>query len=258
MSGCAKSILFQRMPLAGILLFTVLLVSLLFAGCTSEDSKPETDDSPAQNNNNASNNEWTNVGNYEWIVEPKFDYRDIYYIGTFQSELRIINPKTGELTGEIASPVGGYVNEELAYDEERKIWGIPGEYAELTTFSSLSEATANYTGTLFFVHKIKLASDEIGPVYSTGLPHETYESINKYALANRNGLVTDFLFDRCDMKKPRSKTPAVMQEGKWGFIDETGKIVIAFEFEDAISIDDETAFVKKNGLWGIIRKGGSN
>ena len=48
----------------------------------------------------------------------------------------------------------------------------------------------------------------------------------------------------------------VQKDGKWGYIDKTGKAVIAFTYDDAYGFNDGLARVKKNGKWGYIDKTG--
>lgn len=49
---------------------------------------------------------------------------------------------------------------------------------------------------------------------------------------------------------------AVMLNGKWGFIDSTGKMVIEPQYEDARSFANGFAAVKKDGKWGFINTDG--
>lgn len=49
----------------------------------------------------------------------------------------------------------------------------------------------------------------------------------------------------------------IEQNGKWGFFDETYKVVIPCQWNDADDFDDDLAPVKdSNGMWGYIDKGG--
>ena len=45
---------------------------------------------------------------------------------------------------------------------------------------------------------------------------------------------------------------AVKRGGKWGFIDISGKLIIDFIFDDALSFGQHLAAVKKDDLWGYI------
>ncbi len=49
---------------------------------------------------------------------------------------------------------------------------------------------------------------------------------------------------------------AVKLNGKWGFIDKTGKVVIPFQFSEAWSFAEGLAAVKLNGKLGFISKSG--
>ena len=49
---------------------------------------------------------------------------------------------------------------------------------------------------------------------------------------------------------------AVKRNGKWGFIDTTGSVVIDFKFDDALSFGQHMAAVKQNNLWGYISLSG--
>ncbi|MCL2816465.1 MAG: WG repeat-containing protein [Oscillospiraceae bacterium] len=44
------------------------------------------------------------------------------------------------------------------------------------------------------------------------------------------------------------------KNGKFGFADTTGKIVIPFEYDDAYCFAEGLAAVEKNGKWGFINK----
>ena len=49
---------------------------------------------------------------------------------------------------------------------------------------------------------------------------------------------------------------AVQQDGKWGFIDKTGQMIIAPTYEEAQSFHEGMAAVKLNGLWGFLNTSG--
>ena len=50
---------------------------------------------------------------------------------------------------------------------------------------------------------------------------------------------------------------AVSLNGKYGYIDKTGEVIIPLEYENAESFIHEYAAVKKNGKWGFIDSNGS-
>ena len=44
----------------------------------------------------------------------------------------------------------------------------------------------------------------------------------------------------------------IKKRGKWGFVDETGRIVVACQYDDVNSFSDGLAMVEKDGKWGFI------
>ena len=49
---------------------------------------------------------------------------------------------------------------------------------------------------------------------------------------------------------------SVKRYGKYGFIDQTGKVVIPLKYDDALYFNEGLASVKRNGKWGFIDKDG--
>jgi hypothetical protein len=49
----------------------------------------------------------------------------------------------------------------------------------------------------------------------------------------------------------------IEQDGKWGYIDTTGRFIIEPQFEDARSFKDGVASVRKNDKWVLIDKSGN-
>ena len=52
---------------------------------------------------------------------------------------------------------------------------------------------------------------------------------SKYALDNNGSLVTDFIYDECGSLS--DGLFAVCQDGKWGYVNEQGDIVIPIEYD---------------------------
>lgn len=77
----------------------------------------------------------------------------------------------------------------------------------------------------------------------------------KYRMYDIDGnAIGDGVFDNARLFNPGSDYAAVMINGKWGFVDASGKQVIEPEYEDARSFANGVAAVKKNGKWGYIDK----
>lgn len=47
---------------------------------------------------------------------------------------------------------------------------------------------------------------------------------------------------------------AIKMDGKWGFIDKTGKMCIDFKYDDAFNFSEGIAAVSINGKWGYIKQ----
>jgi len=147
----------------------------------------------------------------------------------------------------------------VVYDKEQKKWGsqtYDSDWVEL--FSTAKEARGHTDnmyqeqGDFFPVSSISISEDMLEKEYLDGTMGE-YASKNKYAYATINKLTTDFIFDGIDGNSV-TKTPAVCVNGKWGFINDKGEQIISYKFEGAVSIDDNKAFVKLDGKWGVINK----
>lgn len=77
----------------------------------------------------------------------------------------------------------------------------------------------------------------------------------KYRMYDIDGnVIGDGVFGNARLFNPGSDYAAVMINGKWGFVDASGKQVIEPEYEDARSFANGVAAVKKNGKWGYIDK----
>jgi len=76
----------------------------------------------------------------------------------------------------------------------------------------------------------------------------------KVAVANGVRFVTDFIYDATEQLREfvRNDIVAVKKDGKWGIVNKYGNIVAPFVFDHAISIDNDTAFAKYNGRYGIL------
>ena len=210
---------------------------------------------------------------YRWAVPPEFDYTYVHYDPeclrlyaiTPSGEFKLLDEKTGETTGEEHLGHGnGLVF--IVYDNEQKRWGLldsPG-LSILNLFpanTKLPQKEGLFPVESITVLENGILSPEDNCEYLTladdgesGPSKGKYRPNNKYAYAAGGRLITDFIFDGVVDHERFLSTPAVMQGGKWGFIDQTGKLIIPFEFDDAVSIDNERAFVKQNGKWGIIHK----
>ncbi|MGN0593666.1 MAG: WG repeat-containing protein [Hominimerdicola sp.] len=83
-----------------------------------------------------------------------------------------------------------------------------------------------------------------------------YKGENKYSLVNTSDLqkVGDFTCDNADLFI--DGLAAFEKDGKWGFVNSEGKVVIQPEYENAKSFSNGLAAVQKNGSWGFINESG--
>jgi len=79
----------------------------------------------------------------------------------------------------------------------------------------------------------------------------------KYAIAHGISFVTDFIYDdyfdhwRSDIWYA-TDIIAVKLNDKWGIVDKNGNTAVPFYFDEILTIDNETAFAKINGKYGIL------
>ena len=74
---------------------------------------------------------------------------------------------------------------------------------------------------------------------------------DKYAVAYNGTFVTDFIYDERDENTASDKI-AVKLGDKWGVLDKDGNTLKPFEFDHITLIDDDAAFAKYNGKYGIL------
>ena len=206
-----------------------------------------------------------------WRIEPVFD--SIFYCGIcgFSTEDHggeWIDAKTGQPT-EPRYPGHGGEADYFYYDETKELYcyftnGYSGDYLFLGSENDFSDflEKQGYSNQLLAFQKID--SDRIkdlGPDYYDPLTKYDLSDANiseKYALAYGTKFVSDFIYyndARYNLNyffKGVKNIIAMRLNDKWGILDVKGNIVIPFEFEDIILIDEETAFAKYNGKYGIL------
>lgn len=81
-------------------------------------------------------------------------------------------------------------------------------------------------------------------------------TINQSALANQSALTCEIpqISDYDIVSCLENGLASVRQNGKSGFIDKTGNIIIPIQYDDTMPFSENLAPVKKNGKWGFIDK----
>ena len=64
-------------------------------------------------------------------------------------------------------------------------------------------------------------------------------------------------FEYEDAKAFSDGLAGVQKDGKYGYIDKEGKVIIPFEYDDAKSFSEGLAAVKKDGKYGFVDKEGN-
>ena len=207
----------------------------------------------------------TNAVVLRWKVDPIFEYEYISLCpqcGFFavSDGFPIVNEVTGEIEGELTGH--GIDVTQLLYDGVLGLFGVH-HYNE--SFQELSFYTADEFLLRFphFANSLNL----LHGIDSTKIVYEAYANhvwvlckalTGFVALAYGAEFVTGFYFDSGEWsewgrgERLQYTSVAIEQGGNWGIIDKNGSIVAPFIFEHAITIDNYTAFVKYNGLYGIL------
>lgn len=108
-----------------------------------------------------------------------------------------------------------YYNDELHYTGEEYESSVQYEGAEKTSAFPLKKSDTIYE---------KKETYEINP--DIDFLNQLSE---KYAIYNKDKLVTDFIYEKCGSSS--NGLLAVKKDGKWGYVNEAGKIIIPIEYD---------------------------
>ena len=192
---------------------------------------------------------------FVWIVPPTFEYDYIFYCvicDFFALDTRwgkFIDRETGELMDETNFGNGhGTPWERIFYDPEQNLIGVvDAGPIWMYPFDEFFEMYSSFCSGYFVV---------VGQVSSSwdGSDEDGWylKPTGKYAVMYNDRFITDFLFDDYNDERGRSATIAMGMEGNWGLIDRNGNVALPFVFEHIVVIDNDTAFAKYNGRYGIL------
>ncbi len=80
---------------------------------------------------------------------------------------------------------------------------------------------------------------------------------SKFSVIDKRGNeVAPAMFDNAKMEGYNDGLAAVVYEGKWGFVNTKGEIVIPFEYEEVTSFSEGKAAVLMDGYWGYVDTAG--
>ena len=232
------------------LIAVALLLAILLTACSK----------PADDVSSVSQAELT-IDGVEWIVEPTLEYEYLYYNpfgDCFTDGEWILDEYTGKPV-EKAGGGGGVTTRHFYYDKEKGIVGcVEYDHGNEHYETCLTEEFAahfsyyNYSLNLFTEYdstKVIVEDEEIGRYNFDNA------SIGKDAVALGANILTEFEFEGGENGPLRKSNNiiSVKKDGKWGVVDIHGKVVAPFVFEEALSINNWSAFAKYNGKWGIIK-----
>jgi len=212
-----------------------------------------------------------------WIIAPSLAYDNIrffYNLGFIaydnNNAMFVIDEKTGDIIAETGPSGGFYVPYSYGYhsDSDTFFYSLEYEYIPESTKTVVLESL----DTIISVHELEMSYDHYeykedskyaifyngefvsGFIYDEVIGGNSMALVmngGKYAFAGADGnLLTNFIFD--DIAVIAKGYIAVKVGDYWGFVEASGKEVIPFIFEDAVNIDECAAFVKYNGMYGIL------
>ena len=217
---------------------------------------------------------------FVWRVAPELEYEMIYSCGCgFYSyelwEAPGIDTKTGLVSDEMHGGHGGGGANYL-YDEGKNLYGFYGqdESGEHFLMWPEDEFLQKYTwraDRLWTFQKIdsSLVKANIKEAeWGSYTVHDLSGAFitEKHAVAQGTAFISDFIFDHFDRYSDypffgggplyyygaTTDFIAVRLDGEWGIIDKEGNTAVPFRFEEILFIDEETAFAKINGKYGIL------
>ena len=251
---------------------------------SDETEEPETDVAEEQA---AMQDPVIDENGFVWRVAPELEYELIYccLCGFYSYELWHvpepppgIDTKTGLIGDEMHGGHGGGAVMYL-YDEGRDLYGRYGsdESGEFYDMWSKEDFLLQYTRFPDVLKTFQKIDSSL--VKETKIESEIYEGdfYTKYDLSDAfvaeehaivlgTTFVSDFIYDQFDRYSDypyfgggplylygfSPNFIAVRLDSEWGIIDKDGNTAVPFRFEDILLIDEETAFAKINGKYGIL------
>lgn len=216
----------------------------------------------------------TDENRFSWRVEPTLEYERIYYcsvcdvFGPKDHEGDILDPETGRVTRDKNIIKDGWLGHGVwsmtwLYDEDKKLYGWyssaeEGDEYKMFTRREFLEAypwlEENYLIAFKSVDsgKVKEITHDWGVEYDFDAACQNGKG--KYAFAYNLDFISDFIYDYDVYHNGRTPAyaAAAQLDGKWGVIGGSGEILLPFVFGHILFIDENTAFAKYEGKYGIV------
>ena len=289
--------------------------STSFKNAKNKDSTDSKSQENVQNKVKQKLDEFVNMTEYTWKVEPSIEADNIYYLKNNDISQASVNEMNLQLANEYAvikneTSLGliDMMGNKFEDEEYKSVYVGFGHYVIEYPEQRYDEETGSYTNFFFLIDgKLSFAMfsgkplEQTGGVYywTEGLHNteevsreDSYYSIKeppvpipvrksdremhadeswidwnnnltgKYAIYYDGGLVSDFIYDQCGSYA--DGLMAVCNDGKWGYVDKNGKIVIPLEYESSwkeyvpykgVSGQEEYCYAVSEGYVPLVRDG---
>lgn len=208
---------------------------------------------------------------YDWVVQPTIEADDIYYLADYPNMQHALNTLSKqadnsraviEKDGQLGIiDLNGTMLTELAYKEMADFgenymmistvpqysenygdWDIYWLEPDGTITADVGNGALDFSLYYYYQGSRQRAgsgpeeAQEIIPVQESSnyIDYPTSDFLreldnSRYALDNNGSLVTDFIYDECGSLS--DGLFAVCQDGKWGYVNEQGTVVIPMEYD---------------------------
>jgi hypothetical protein len=206
--------------------------------------------------------------NLNWLVEPMFDYERFSYCSMCDVFLRnegIVDERTALMTEHRHGAHSGLRRNRWVYDPDLDLFGVNiyrGGTPDIELYP-MDEFIKHFPDDSDRINVVRRVDSTIREIshYDGGyyFPREAFSGA---AVAIGNELITDFIYDNDLMlwetfwfREGRDVINAVEvsdESGYRGIIGRNAEVIIPFEFEEILIIDEWSAFVKYDKHWGIV------
>ena len=254
-----------------LLLFVAILIALSSCG---KNQEPETiPSSPIDTKLDEEAYGSIDENGFVWRVAPTLAYEGVYYCseaGEFDTENHSgnkLDPATGQIVSVCQTGHGGY-DRNLLYDEKLNQFGFHGndegdEYFEMWPWHEFIHENPHYSSRLNVFQKVDSTKVIESRQLLEGSWRTTFDlrdavSSEKCAVVFGITFLSDFVFeldrsyDVDSVYGHVSSYVAMKYDDMWGILDTNGSISVPFVFDAILLIDEETAFAKYNGKYGIL------
>ena len=228
-------------------------------------TNPEITEKPQeQETENPQNSENETPAAVTWLAEPIYAYDWFIYcsscnvfIGNPEGENLyddIIDEKTAVPTGEKHGGHGGDASMTWVFDPALNLFGyeVAGNI-EIHPINEFAEKFPDFVNQINIVYLVDSTMRGEGGYFDG--EHFEWEAFGKSAAAHGNNFLTEFIYDEYGSireGRPADNFVALSKDGKYGIIDKSGNIIIPFDFENILIIDENSAFAEYGGKFGII------